>query len=227
MSGITLFSIILTLAMYIGALNMSRRVVSPFTTPVMTSTIAIIIILVLMDISYSEYTPAKEWMTFLLGPATVALALPLYENRHILLEKLKPAMLGMVIGTASTILSAVGISKALGLSKGLQAASAVKAVTSPVAIEAALLIGADPAISVAFVMMAGIFGAVFGPVLLTLLKITDPFARGLGIGTVSHGIGTSQIIKEGSLQGAASSVAMGVAAIITSIILPWIYPLLM
>ncbi|WP_059172556.1 LrgB family protein [Bacillus sp. FJAT-27445] len=226
MSEITLFSIILTIIVYIGALSLARKVSSPLTSPVLTSTAVIILVFLAVDIDYSQYTPAKDLMTFLLGPATVALALPLYKSREILLEKFKSAMPGLVIGTIATILSAVWLSKTLGLPEDIQAASAVKAVTNPVAIEAVQLIGGNPSIAVAFVIVAGILGAVFGPLILTLARITDPFARGLGIGTVSHGIGTSQIMKEGSVQGAASSIAMGVAAIITSVILPLLYPLI-
>jgi putative effector of murein hydrolase len=111
-----------------------------------------------------------------------------------------PAAFGLVIGTLSTILSAVWISKALGLSDTIQATSAVKAVTTQVAIEAVVLIGGDPALAAAFVISSCIFGAVFGPPLLSFMKINDPFSRGLGIGTVSHGIGTSQAVVEGRLQ---------------------------
>jgi putative effector of murein hydrolase len=111
-----------------------------------------------------------------------------------------PAAFGLVIGILSTILSAVWISKALGLSDTIQATSAVKAVTTQVAIAAVVLIGGDPALAAAFVISSGIFGAVFGPALLSFMKINDPFSRGLGIGTVSHGIGTSQAVVEGRLQ---------------------------
>ncbi|WP_409273734.1 LrgB family protein [Neobacillus sp. SCS-31] len=226
MNGITLFSIIFTIAVYCVALVLSRRIPSPFTSPIITSTAVIILVLSFMDIDYQEYTPAKDWMTLLLGPATVALALPLYQTRKVLMERFKSAMAGLAIGTLATILSAVWLAKALGLPNNLQAAAAVKAVTSPVAIDISFLIGANPAIAVAFVMIAGVLGAVLGPIILSWAKITDPFARGLGIGTVSHGMGTSQIMREGYLQGAASSIAMGVAAIITSLILPWLYPLI-
>ena len=162
------------------------RVSSPLTTPVLTATIVIIIIFYSMDITYEEYTVAKEWMTYLLGPATVALAVPMYQNRAVIMEQLFPALFGLLIGTVSTIVSAVWLSKVFGLSETIQATSAVKAVTTPVAIEAVALIGGDPALAAAFVIMAGIFGAVFAPTILTWMKITDPFSRGLGIGTVSH-----------------------------------------
>ncbi|WP_251550341.1 LrgB family protein [Neobacillus muris] len=226
MDSLTLLSIFITITVYIGAIKLAKHVPSPFTTPILTATIVIIAILSSLHISYKQYATAKDWMTFLLGPATVALALPMYKNQSIIRERLKPAVLGLAIGTIATMTSAVWLSKALGLSDTIQAASAVKAVTTPVAIEAAALIGGDPALAAAFVITAGIFGAVLGPILLTCMKITDPFSRGLSIGTVSHGIGTSQIMTEGPVQGAVSSLAMGFAAIITSILLPWIYPLI-
>ncbi|WP_046181365.1 LrgB family protein [Domibacillus tundrae] len=222
----TILYIALTVAVYLGARVISMRFPSPFTTPVFTSTAVVIAILLAFNVSYEAYTPAKDMMTFLLGPATVALAVPLYHNREVLLERLVPAVVGLVVGTMSTIASAVGLSAAFGLSETIQATAAVKAVTTPVAIEAALIIGGDPSLAAAFVMTAGIFGAVFGPFLLNVFHIKDPFSRGLGIGTVSHGIGTSQAVLEGPVQGAVSSAAMGVASIITSLVLPWFFPLL-
>src|SRR4051812_28005081 len=202
------------------------RLLSPLTTPLLTATIVIIFIFYLMDITYAQYAVAKEWITYLLEPATEALAVHMYQNRTVIMEKLFPALFGLLIGTLSTIVSAVWLSKVFGLSETIQATSAVKAVTTPVAIEAVALIGGDPALAAAFVITAGIFGAVLGPIILTLTKINDPFSRGLGIGTVSHGIGTSQAMLEDPVQGAVSSVAMGIAAITTSIILPWFYPII-
>jgi predicted murein hydrolase (TIGR00659 family) len=225
-SSLTLISILLTIVVYLGARWLSIRVLSPLTTPLLTATIVLILIFSLFDISYEQYTMAKEWMTYLLGPATVALAVPMYHNRDVIMEKLMPALLGLTVGTLSTIISAVWLSKTLGLSEIIQATAAVKAVTTPVAIETVVLIGGDPALAAAFVIIAGIFGAVFGPVILTLMKISDPFSRGLGMGTVSHALGTTQAVREGPIQGAVSSMAMGLAAILTSIIIPWLYPLL-
>ena len=226
MSSLTLISIVLTIVVYLGARWLSIRVLSPLTTPLLTATIVMILILSIFDISYEQYTTAKEWMTYLLGPATVALAVPMYHNREVIMEKLVPAILGLTIGTISTIMSAVWLSKAFGLSETIQATAAVKAVTTPVAIETVALIGGDPALAAAFVIIAGIVGAVLGPAILNLTKISDPFSRGLGIGTVSHALGTTQAVREGPIQGAVSSMAMGLAAILTSIIIPWLYPLL-
>ncbi|MEM1501826.1 LrgB family protein [Domibacillus sp. 8LH] len=222
----TIIYIIVTIAIYQLARWAALRFPSPFTTPVFTSTVVIISLLAASGVSYKEYTPAKEIMTFLLGPATVALALPLYYNRAVLRERFLPAAASLIVGTFATIVSAVWMASAFGLSRTIQATAAVKAVTTPVAMEAAVIIGGDPALAAAFVITAGIFGAVFGPPLLTMFNINDPFSRGLGIGTISHGIGTSQAVQEGPVQGTVSSAAMGVSAIITSLVLPWLFPFL-
>ncbi|WP_428910919.1 LrgB family protein [Niallia sp. Krafla_26] len=226
MDSLTIVSIIITIIVYLGAKYLSVRLVSPLTTPVLTASLVIIGILLTFDITYEQYSQAKEWMTLLLGPATVALAVPMYHNRNVILERIVPALFGLMIGTLSTIISAVWLSKAFSLSEEIQAAAGVKAVTTPVAIEVVLIINGDPALASAFVIIAGIVGAVLGPTLLSILKIKDPLSRGLGIGTVSHVIGTSQAVREGPVEGAVSSMAMGLAAIFTSLILPWLYPLI-
>ncbi|MED4718195.1 LrgB family protein [Pseudobacillus badius] len=223
---ITLFSIVLTVAAYGLARLLAVRFSSPLTTPVFLSTVMIILVLAGSGITYQDYTPAKEIMTYLLGPATVALAVPLYHNRDVLLKKAAPAFWGLTAGTLATVVSAVWMTKMFHLTEATAASAAVKSVTTPVAIEVARMIGGDPALAAIFVMIAGMFGAMFGPWLLTVMKVTDPFARGLSIGTTAHGIGTAQIVQEGSLQGAVSGAAMGAASIFTSLVLPWLFPLL-
>lgn len=223
MNSLTLISILLTIVVYMGARKFAHRVPSPFTVPILTTTIIIICILRFSGISFDEYAQAKDWITSLLGPATVALAVPLYKNRDIIKEKLMPAILGLFIGTLSTIVSAIWLAKAFHLSESLQAASAVKAVTTPVAIDTVQMLGGDTTLTAALVVASGLFGAIFGPILLTMMNISDPFSRGLSIGTVSHAIGTSQIMGEGPIQGGVSSVAMGTAAIITPVILAVLY----
>ncbi|WP_077623372.1 LrgB family protein [Sediminibacillus massiliensis] len=224
MSGLTLFNILMTVLVYMGAKKLAARIHSPFTTPILTATVAVIAILLLMDVNYSQYEHAKAWMTYMLGPATVALAVPMYKNRVLIKENLRNIGAGLVAGSISTIVSAVLIAKLFHLSDEIQAAAAVKAITTPVAVDTVRIIGGDPSLAAVFVITAGIFGAAFGPSILTICRISDPVSRGLAIGTVSHGIGTSEIVNEGSIQGGVSSIAMSLAAIFTSIILPWIYP---
>ncbi|KKB39015.1 LrgB family protein [Bacillus thermotolerans] len=226
MSSVTLFSILLTVAVYWVSRRLAIRFPSPLLTPVFSSTVVIVFILLWSGITYEEYTPAKDIMTYLLGPATVALAVPLYHNLNILLKKAWPSLLGLVAGTAATIVSGVVLAKLFHFSEEMTGAVAVKSVTSPVAFDVANVIGGDPVLAAVFVIISGVFGAVAGPWVLTALRITDPFARGLSIGTTAHGVGTSQMVVEGEMQGAVSGAAMGAAAILVSIILPWLFPLI-
>ncbi len=221
---ITLLSIIITIGAYLLSRVASKRYPSPLTTPVFFSTTLIIILLLLLDINYEDYTIAKEIMTFLLGPATVALAVPLYRYRDMIKKHSGPALLGIVIGTVSTIISAVFLAKILNLSNEIIASVSVKSVTVPVAVEVSSMIGGDPALTAAFVVATGILGTTLGPWLMNVTNITHPLSRGLALGTISHGQGTAQAATEGELQGAIAGVAMGLAAIFTAIIIPMIVP---
>ena len=171
MDNLTIISIILTIVVYLGTRWLSEQIISPITTPVLTATIVLIIIFQLFDITVEQYAEAKDWMTFLLGPATVALAVPMYHNRSVIMDRLFPALFGIIIGSISTIISAVWISKLFRFPDVVQATSAIKAVTTPVAIEVVLIIGGDPALASAFVIIAGIIGAVIAPPLLTAFKL--------------------------------------------------------
>lgn len=224
---ITIFCIAITIGIYLLSLNLFNRFPSPITMPVFLSTVMIIIVLLIFGVSYEEYTLAKDMMTFLLGPATVALAVPLYEQRKVIFNNLFPIFVGILGGTLITIVVAVYMAIWLGLSSDMARAFSIKSITIPIASEVAPIIEADPSLVMMFVMITGITGAMFGSFFLNIGKIHDPIARGLGYGTISHGIGTSQAVKEGEIEGASSSVAMGLAAIITSLIIPWLLPLLL
>lgn len=221
---VTLLSIAITVGAYLLSNIAGRRFPSPFTTPVFFSTTLIIIFLLLFNINYDDYTIAKDMMTFLLGPATVALAVPLYKNREIIKKNSVPALSGLVFGTLSTIISVVILAKVLKLSNEIIASVSVKSVTVPVAVEVSTIIGGDPALTAAFVVATGIFGTALGPWLMDVTKISHPLSRGLALGTISHGQGTAQAAVEGELQGAIAGVAMGLAAITTSLIAPMIVP---
>ena len=190
------------------------------------STTIIIILLIVSNISYEEYIPAKKIMTYLLGPATVALAVPIYKNRHLFAQYLEAAVVGFTIGIVSTLGSALLLAQFFQFTKMFILALTVKSVTVPVATEIGRIIGGDTSLIAAFVIITGMIGAMFGPKLLNGLNIDHPFARGLSIGTISHGIGTAEAVKEGEIQGAVSGAAMGISAVVTSIIIPYLIPLL-
>lgn len=223
-SIITIYSICLTVIVYCLVRKVSQRYPSPFTTPVFLGTVIVILILLCSSVSYKEYVAAKDVMTYLLGPATVALAVPLYRNRDLLKKYLIPAIVGLTMGTTVTILLAIYIAKMFHLAKYMLASLSIKSVTIPVASEISKIIGADAILVAGIVMITGMCGAMFGPWLMSKFNIHHPFARGLAIGAMAHGIGTAEVAKEGELQGAVAGVAMGIAAILISTVLPFVLP---
>ncbi|GAC1406517.1 MAG: LrgB family protein [Candidatus Velthaea sp.] len=221
----TLFVIVLTVGAYALSLQIRKRYVSPFTTPVLLSTAVVIAVLVVLRVDLTAYAPGKTIMTFLLGPATVALALPLYKNRAVFLRHISPALAGIVIGSIATMLVALTIAQLFGLSHVLVASLGIKSTTAAVAVDLAQIIHGDPALTAIFVVCTGIIGASFGPAILDRAGVRSPIARGISLGTISHGQGTAQAASENELSGAVAGVAMGLGAVFTSLAAPIVVPL--
>ena len=225
--ALTTFTVIMTVAIYFISRRIYLKAKNALLTPLLLSTIAIILILHYAGITFEQYKPGKEIMTFLLGPATVALALPLYLNRQVLRKTFVPIVVGIVCGAVSTLTTAVVLAKMSGLDSLIVASIAPKSITAPIAIEIALLTGGDPAIAVAFVVFTGTLGSMIGAGFLSLCKINDPVARGLAMGVTAHGQGTATILQEGQTQGAMAGVAMALAAVFISFIAPFYIPWLL
>lgn len=224
--GTTAFSIGVTVGAYLLSRLLARRYPSPLTTPVFFSTVVIILILAPSGVGVTDYEPAKRVMVFLLGPATVCLAVPLYKNRQTLVRNTLPALVGLGVGSLATLGAAMGLARLLGLPEIIRASISIKSVTAPIAIELAPLIHGSPTLTAAFVIATGMIGTMLGPWLMNVTGIHDPLSRGLALGTISHGQGTAQAVTEGELQGAAAGIAMGLAAVLTSFIAPFLVPIL-
>jgi putative effector of murein hydrolase len=225
-AALTLYGIAVTTAAYALSRKLSRRWPSPFTSPVFFTTLATVLVLVASRVEFADYQEAQKILTFLLGPATVALALPLYRNRRLLIANLVPALAGLVAGAVGTLLTAVALAQAMGFSHSIVLSISIKSVTAPVAVELAKIIQGDPALTVAFVIVTGMIGVMLGPWLLDRAGVRSPFARGLALGTISHGQGTAQAALESELSGAVASIALGVAAVFVSMLAPRLLPYL-
>ena len=223
----TVFTIVLTIGIYWISLKIYLRIKNPLLTPLLLSTTAIILILLFSGITFEQYKPGKAIMTFLLGPATVGLALPLYLNRQLLRRMFLPILIGMACGSVSTLTTAVVLAQLSGLDTLLVTSIATKSITAPIAIEISRIIGGDPAIAVAFVIFTGTLGSMIGASFLSFCKISNPVARGLAMGVTSHGQGTAAILQEGQLQGAMAGVAMALSAVFISLIAPYYIPWLL
>ena len=217
---ITVVSIFITIGVYLVSRYLYFRYNNPLINIVLLSTAALIAILVICRLPYAAYVPAKNIMTFLLGPATVALAVPLYRNRHLLKEYGWAIVLGVGSGSLVSMATVLLITQAGGLSKDIIVSIIPKSSTIPFAVGVAQLAGGNPALAVAFVVATGTFGSVAGLSLLTWFKIQDPVARGLAMGTVAHGQGTAMALLEGDKPGSMAGVAMALAGVFTALAAP-------
>lgn len=217
---ITGFTIVVSIGAYMLSRWLYLRFNHPLINVVLLSTILIISILTLCEIPYEAYIPGKEIMTFLLGPATVALAVPLYRQRALLKQYGTAILWGVGLGTFISMGTAILIAYFGGLSKVVIISIAPKSATIPFAVEVARMAGGDPALAAAFVVATGTFGSVLGLSILNWFGITHPIARGLAMGTVAHGQGTAMALMEGERPGAMAGVAMALAGIFTSVLAP-------
>ncbi|TGE34336.1 LrgB family protein [Desulfosporosinus sp. Sb-LF] len=218
--------LLITMAVTVGAYILSRllnkRYPSPLINVVFLSTAIIIVVFWVSGVTVSQYQSAKNILTYLLGPATVALAVPLYRNRKILSQNILPVVVGIVLGTTANIITTVLVAEFLGLDRLIVVSLAPKSVTVPIAVNISTILHGDPTLTSVLVIATGMIGTFLTPILLNLLKVTNPLARGIVYGTTAHGQGTASALSEGTLQGSMSGVAMGIAAIYSSVASPFI-----
>jgi len=221
LSASPLLHLVLTLIAYvIGDWLYRRANHHPLLHPVLVAVVMLVAALTLSGTDYPTYFEGAQFVHFLLGPATVALAVPLYFNLARLKRLWLPLAAGLIAGALTAIVSSVTIAWALGASDPSLLALAPKSVTAPVAMGITEKLGGPPSLTAILVVSTGILGAVLGPWTLDLLKVRDAATRGFAIGTASHGIGTARAFQESETAGAFAGLAMGLNALATSLLLP-------
>ncbi len=216
-----LTGLVATLLAYQGAHWLWRKShMNPLLNPVMISVATIGSVLLLTGIEYRTYFDGAKFVHFLLGPATVALALPLYKQVRVLMSSVGAVAVALVAGSVTAILSAMGIAWALGGTDAIIRSLAPKSATAPIAMAMSDSIGGISSLTAALAVLTGITGSVIGPWLLDRLRVRDERARGLAIGTASHGIGTARALQMGETTGAFSGLAMGLNGIATAVLVP-------
>lgn len=219
------FAVVISiLAFEIGLLLNKKTKIALF-NPLLISIVLIIITLKNLDISLDSFNKGGSMISFFLGPATVVLAVPLYKQFDKLKANLLPILIGIFIGSLTSILSVVLLAKLFGLNAALRASLIPKSVTTPIGIEVSKQIGGIQAITVAAIVITGIIGAVFGPAFCRLFRIKDKVAVGIAFGTASHAVGTTKAIELGEIEGAMSGLAIGVAGLITVFLAPFLIKL--
>ena len=180
----------------------------------------IIIILTIGGIGYKDYYNQNTILNYILPLTAVVLAVPLYQNLNILKQHAFPIFAGILSGTLVTMGTIVIIGKLIGTDLTILLSMIPKSATNPIAIEVSRIVGGIPSLTVALVVITGVFGGVFGPELLKLMSIKNKIAKGIAIGSMSHAVGTARAFKEGEVEGAMSSLAMALAGTITAILSP-------
>lgn len=225
--SISVAAIFTTLMIYLITRFFYQKYPNPFTLPILTSTLLIILGLLFFDISYDNYLIGAKWIDRFLGPAVVALAYPLYQQRDILRQNIVNILVSVTIGGIIGVSSGLIMGKFLGFDKLIILSLLPKSVTTPVAMDIAHSIGGIPSLAAVMVMVAGMSGAVLGPSLLKWVGVSHSIAKGLGMGSASHAIGTSKAMEINPKEGALSTIAMVLSAIIVSIITPLLVLILM
>lgn len=216
----TFFCVAGTVLAYALIRSLYLRYKHPLINVVAGSAAIVIAVLLICGIPYETYEPARQVMTLLIGPATVSLALPLYRYRHLLLRNALPILASVGTGAFAAMLSAGILARWGGLPEDVVISILPKGVSIPFAVEVASMYGGIPSLTAAFVVATGTLGSLFGLWGLDVLRIRDPFARGLTMGTISHAQGTAVALQEGEEQGAMGGLAMILAGILTAALAP-------
>ncbi|MCW8914926.1 MAG: LrgB family protein [Magnetovibrio sp.] len=203
-----------------------RANLHPLLNPVLIAVVVLVGLLVVTGTDYRTYFDGAQFVHFMLGPATVALAVPLYQQFQKVRKSFVMILVAILAGSTTAALSAIGVAWVLGSSQETLLSLAPKSVTAPIAMGIAEATGGVPSLTAVLVILTGILGAVLGTWTLNALKIKDWRARGLAMGTASHGIGTARALQVNDVAGAFASLAMGLNGLATAVMLPLILGLI-
>ncbi|MFL1455115.1 LrgB family protein [Marinobacter sp. GN3S48] len=223
LSASPLLGLTMTLVAYGLAYRLYLRTQSnPLANPVVTSVAMLIGLLVVTGTSYNDYFEGGQFVHFLLGPATVALAVPLYQQFSRLRQLWLPVTISLVCGVLIAAGSSIGLARLLGGTTEIQMSLAPKSATAPVAMGISEKIGGLPSLTAVLVVITGITGAVLGTKLFEWIRVKDDTARGIAMGVAAHGIGTARAFQVSPQMGAFSGLAMALSAFATALFVPWL-----
>ena len=211
------FGAVITLASYFAGVKLKKRFQSALCNPVLISIIITIVFLLVCGIDYEIYSEGAKYISYLLTPATVCLAIPLYEQFHVLKQNKLAILAGIIAGSLTSMISVLVLCLVLKLSHTEYVTLLPKSVTTAISMPVANELGGLGAVTAAVVIVTGIIGNVSTDAVCRLFKITEPVAKGVAIGTSSHAIGTARALEMGETEGAVSSLSIVAAGIFTVI----------
>lgn len=211
----TFFGATLSLCAYFLGLWLKKKTNIKALNPLAVAIIITILVLVVFNIDYDVYNSSAKYLSYLLTPATVALAIPLYQQFELLKKNVKAIMLGITSGVIASLTSILLLSKLFGLSFQEYVTFLPKSITTAIGMSVSQQLGGYVSITVAIIVITGIFGNIVAEAVLKLFHIKNPIAKGIGIGTAAHAIGTSKAMEIGEVEGAMSSLSIVISGVLT------------
>lgn len=214
------FGLFLSLAFFQLARWLNRKAGREVISPLLFATLLCIAVLLVFDIDFDVYNRGAQYLDVLLTPATICLAIPLYRQYELLRRNAVAVLAGSVAGVAAHMAGCLLMLAVFRLEAAEFITLLPKSITTAIGKSLSAELGGYPAITMAAIMITGLFGAAIAPALLRLFRVRDPLAQGLAIGTASHAAGTSTAVQMGEVQGAASSLAIVVTGLLTVVAAP-------
>lgn len=212
-----IFGAVLSLAAYEIGLLMKKKFKLAILNPLLIGTICVIGFLLIFRIDYQEYNEGAKYISYLLTPATVCLAVPLYEQLALLKKNFMAVAVGIISGVLASLVSVLALAKLFDLNHQQYVTLLPKSITTAIGMGVSEELGGLVTITVAVIVITGILGNVIAEFICKIFKIHEPIAKGLALGTASHAIGTAKAMEMGQIEGAMSSLAIAVAGLLTVI----------
>ena len=214
-SGSVYFGVMLSIIAYAAGLFLKKKLRHAVFNPLLISVAIVMLVLLIFNVDYDTYYEGAKYLSYLLTPATVCLAIPLYQQWQVLKSNIKTIVVSVAAGVLASLLSILLLSLLFGFTQGQYVTLLPKSITTAIGIGLAEEVGGSVNITVAAIIVTGITGNVVAEGIVKLFKIKDPIAKGLAIGTSAHAIGTTKAIEIGEIEGAMSSLAIVVAGLMT------------
>ena len=209
------FGVVISLLAYELGMLLKKKFGFPIFNPLLISIAVVIVFLAVFDIDYQNYNDGAKYLSYLLTPATVCLAIPLYEQIELLKKNFRAIMVGILSGVLTSLCSVLAMSVFFGLNHKEYATLLPKSITTAIGMGVSEELGGYVTLTVAIIIITGILGSVLAETACRIFKITEPVARGVAIGTASHAIGTSKAMEMGETEGAISGLSIAVAGLLT------------
>lgn len=212
------FGVMISVFAYELGVWMRNKWKLPILNPLLIAVAVVMILLLIFDVDYESYNAGAKYLSYLLTPATVCLAIPLYEQLTLLKKNVKAIMLGLLSGVLTSMLCVLALSILFGLSHEEYVTLLPKSITTAIGMGVSEELGGIVTITVAVIIITGILGNIIAEGVCKLFRIEEPVAKGIGIGSASHAIGTTKAMEMGEIEGAMSSLSIAVAGLLTVVV---------